>query len=230
MYLLNLTGYIKHLNPADYVIFLGLVTGLILYKKLYSTPVKVLVWLLLVTLFVELSTPLQFFSFRKNNYWLYNIFTPVECSFYALLYYMSVPKRRRKLFVLTCWIIALCVMLADLLFIHGLDSFILYGFVASCVAITLFAFTYLLQQYSAKESLQFYKNPIFWITIGVLAFYPPNIVSTTLITDMYKKDPQLAVFLYNINGILNIIMYSIYLIAIILDSRQKSHLHISNEQ
>jgi hypothetical protein len=210
----------QYLKLADYIIFLGALTGLALYRRLHSTAIKILVWLLVVTLFVELATPFKIISFSENNYLLYNIFTPVECSLYALMYHVSLSNKTRKNFILSVWLIAICLMLANMLLVQGIKPFNSYSFIISCVAITLFAFTYLLQQYSAEVDLRFYQQPLFLVSIGILFFYPAAIVGSGLITELYVWNKQLAIGLYKINGILNAVTYTIFLAAIIIDSRK----------
>ena len=228
---LDIVNSIKQLNKADYIIFMGVVSGLILYKKLRSTSVKILVWLLIVTLFVEIATPFRFFRFVKSNHWLYNIFTPIQCSFFAAIYYVSFQKQKRKTFILICGISALFLMLSNALFLQKFSVFNSYSFIVSCIVITLFAFTYLLQQYSVEVDLEFHRKPVFWITIGVLFYFPPNIVITALVTEMFSQYPNLATRLYEITDFLNVIMYSIFFTVIILDSKKsKPHLNTANEQ
>ena len=210
----------QYLKIADYILFLAALAGLILYTRLRSTSVKILVWLLLVTLFVELSTPFQLLKFEKNNFLLYNIFTPVECSFYALIYYLSFREKKYKTFILFVWIIAFCLMLANALFIQGFTPLNSYSFIVSCIAITLFAFTYLLQEYSAEVNVRFYEQPLFLISIGILFFYPAAIVCTGLITEIYAWNKLFAIRLYKINGVLNALLYTIFLVAIIMDSKK----------
>lgn len=211
----------QYLKIADYIIFLGALTGLVLYKRLHSKGIKILVWLLVVTLFVEIATPFKLVSVGTNNQIMYTLFTPVECSFYALIYYVSLQGKASRTFVLVCWLVAVCFMVVNLLFIQGTAQFNSYAFIASCIAITLFAFTYLLQQYSAAVDVKFYQQPLFLVSIGVLLFYPPGIVSLGLITDIYAWNKQLAINIYKINGILNPLLYAMHLVAIIVDSKKK---------
>jgi hypothetical protein len=220
----------QYLKIADYIIFLGVLAGLILYRRLHSRGIKILVWLLVATLFVEIATPFKLVSAGANNQVMYTIFTPVECSFYALIYYVSLQRKASRTFVLACWLVAVCFMVFNLLYIQGTAQFNSYAFIASCIAITLFAFTYLLQQYSAAADVKFYKQPLFLVSIGVLLFYPPGIVSLGLITDIYAWDKQLAINIYKINGILNPLLYTMHLIAIIVDSKQKMHTSAAHEQ
>jgi hypothetical protein len=210
----------QYLKLADYIIFFATLTGLILYSRLHWPGIKILVWLLVVTLFVELATPFKIISFSRNNYLLYNIYTPVQCSFFALVFYTSFRNSKRKSFILAAWATAIALMLLNALLIQGIKPFNSYSFIVSCIAITLFAFSYLLQEYSAEVNSRFYRQPLFIVSIGILLYFPPSIVATGLITEMYGWNKSLAIALYRINGILNAVMYTIFLAAIIIDSRK----------
>ena len=57
----------QYLKIQDYILALTVLVSLIVYAKLNSRSIKLLVALLAITLFVELSTPLKFFKFGKSN-------------------------------------------------------------------------------------------------------------------------------------------------------------------
>lgn len=179
---------------------------------------RILVYLLLVSLFVEIATPLKIFRFKGNNSIMYNIYTPVEIIFFASIYYAALKTRRQRKFVLIITAITLAFDIYNFWFLQGKGVFNSYSFIASCIGMTLFAFVYLIELYSATTIVRFYTDPLFWVSIGILFFYPPSIFSTGPVADIYRKYPILAVKIYKINDILNVLRYCSFLLAIYMAS------------
>src|SRR5215204_156256 len=99
------------LETYHYIIALGTLIGFI--RFLWLDPVlKSLPFFLLLTLFVELATPLHLIRFHGNNNWFFNIFTTIEFLFYSFVFYHLIQSTSLKktvaitavLFLVFTWI------------------------------------------------------------------------------------------------------------------------------
>jgi hypothetical protein len=191
---------------------------------------RILICLCIVSLFVEIATPFKIFRFNGNNGILYNLYTPVEFLFFAGIYYMALKNKRQRRFILLTAFIVTAFTVYNFRFLQGGDSLNSYSFIASCIGLILFAFVQLIELYSAPTTIvRFYANPLFWVSVGILFFYPPGIFSTGLIQEIYKQYPVLASNIYQINGTLNVLMYYSFLMAIYIASINNPEYIVSYE-
>lgn len=179
---------------------------------------RILVCLFIVSLFVEIATPLKIIRFKGNNWLLYNLYTPVEFLFFACLYYMAFKDKRKRIFIVVTTVIMILFSAYNFKFFQGDTTFNVYSFIFSCIGLILFSFVYLIELYSATNIVRFYADPLFWVSVGILFFYPPGIFSTGLITEIYKQYPILAVKIYKINDTLNVLRYYSFLLAVCVAS------------
>lgn len=219
----------QHLKYHDFIILLNVIVGLVLFKRLNPPYMRILVGLLLVSLFVEIATPLKILRFKGNNGLLYNLYTPVEFLFFAGIYYTAFRARWQRRFVLITVLIVIAFTVYNLLVLQGSKSFNSYSFIASCIGLILFAFVQLTELYSATTIVRFYADPLFWVSVGILFFYPPGIFSTGLVTEIYKQYPVLAMKIYQINDILNVARYYSFLLAIYIASINNPEYIVSYE-
>lgn len=220
----------QNLKYHDFIILLDVIVGLVLFKRLNPPYMRILVCLFLVSLFVEICTPLKILRFKGNNWLLYNLYTPVEFLFFAGIYYAAFKIRWQRRFVLLTTSIIILFAAYNFRFLQGGNSFNSYSFIASSIGLTLFAFVQLIVLYSAPTTIvRFYASPLFWVSIGILFFYPPGIFSTGLITEIYKQYPVLAMNIYQINGTLNVLMYYSFLMALYIASINNPEYVVSYE-
>jgi hypothetical protein len=217
----------NELKVYDYIIAVDVLVGLTLLTRLQPWYMKWAVCLLVVTLFVEVSMAFNILKLKGNNYLPYTIFTPIEFALYGLVFYSAFDSERMKRFVVILMIIVAVFSVLNY-FLLQKKVFNSYSFVVSCVGLTLIAFSYLNQLYSPTIVYRFYQYPLFWVAIGMLFFYPASVFSTGFIGEISKYDRQMAVKLYSINGILNVLLYSSFLVALLIASIKRFNLKATN--
>src|SRR6187402_1488312 len=93
-----------HLSIFHYVIALAVITGFIRYKNLNGV-LKTLPFFLVLTLFVEIATPLKLIRFHGNNAWFFNLFTTLEFLYYSFVFYCILKTNKIIPFVATIFLI-----------------------------------------------------------------------------------------------------------------------------
>lgn len=204
-----------------YVIFVGAIAGLILYKKLNPQFVRLLVLLLVLTLAIELGAVWFMRTFKIRNHWIYNLFTPVQYFLIWFLFYKAQISSAKRFLFCSLTILVLFFFI-NILWWQGPFIFNSYTFMLSGALITLHSLSYVFTLYKSDQVQQFTKEPMFWICIGLLIYFPPNIVVTGFIYEIYQFSPELSRKLYQINKILNFLMYSFFLISIIISKLKRN--------
>jgi hypothetical protein len=201
---------LNNISAFTYIIALGVIVGLLFFQKLSPQYIRLLVALLLITLLIEVGAVWFYKTFRIKNHWIYNVFTPVQFFLmWSMFFRSSISKNR--------YFIYSAILLGVFFFINifwwqGYTMFNSYTFMLSGALITFYTLSYLANLYRGEEVHRFNKEPMFWVCIGILFYFPANIIVTGFIYELYKYSKDLSIRLYHINKILNILMYSFFLI------------------
>ncbi len=215
--------------------WLAFFTGIFYYKKSKSRPAFYLVCFLGITVFVETLGLYTIFVYNgfleglqgtllEKNFWLYNIYSIVSYLFYISFFkwFLVSPRAVRVMNLLTA--IFVIVSLADNLFSGGY----FYGFMPiTHIVGTLFVFMsiafYYLQLLQGNQILEIRKSIPFYVSVGALIFH---LCSTPLfIYSSYFKnsiDPGFVSLYIPIIFIVNLILYSIYIIGFLICSHKQN--------
>ncbi len=199
-------------------IFLSTLTGLYHYRR-FPLYLKAFAILLVITTIIEIIG-----HFTKNNLWMFNLFGVVEFSFILLIYRSLFISSKLKKVLLSFSILSTLAYLTNWLFFQGLNTFNNYSFAFSCVLVTTTVLLYYHQLLNDNNPEPLVRVPMFWISTGILLFYSCNIFFMGLLNYIMQVSMNLAIQLYTIIHILNIIMYSLYSIGFICSATsRKSH-------
>ena len=209
-----------------YFICIGVVLGLLNIRRIFSKSVIAVIILLDITLLVEISAMWLIKIIKIKNHFLYNLFTPIQLALILSVFYFATKSSNVKRRIPPVSICFLFFFIFNIIAWQGWNKFNSYTFIFSGLIITFFTLLYLLELYNSEGVTNFLNNPIFWFCIGILFYFPANIIVTGFIYEIYSYSKDLSRDLYQINKKLNILMYGFFLYSIIVELRnnRKSNL------
>ena len=160
-----------------------------------------------------------------RNYWIFNVFTTIEFSFYAVLFYIHFRKKSLKRLVLIFIPLFSCIVILNFLFIQGLNNtFNSYTFLLGSFFVVIFCCCFFYESVLPdKIDQQLSKQPFFWICSGLLIFYLGSVIINALFEYLRNNDlREEGKRIYGtINHTLNVILYSSFCIAFYLCPNNK---------
>jgi len=206
-------------NLYLYFIAFSVAVGLISLKNKLSLPLKFFLGFLCYTLANELVAK----NIHGSNHWLYNIYNYIRFLLLSLIYLqLLVTPALKKIIIgflisLPVWFVISFYSVGGFYRLHtptilaGATAFV---FMSTC-------YLYELLRYPEEKSLLL--KPFFWISTGLLFYFLGNLPYLGSINYLVKKDMALAMKLYYITYILNVVMYTLFVVAFISTwNRRKS--------
>ena len=180
-------------------------------------------WLLSLQLFVALVVEAWARSLAihyESNLWLYNATSPVE--FTTQLLFGVAMVRNRPVFYLAMGAMCLygCIFVGEFMFRGNGETLFTRSALTSAFLLTVL-FTYLLFKFAMREDVVLYKDPHFWLFLGIVAYYGGMIPMLGLLNALSAKDVELASRLYVINDVLYYLNLATLVLAGIMFRIQK---------
>lgn len=212
-------------NPAQYIYLVPLSISMICswraIKNNWAGPYKAFAWFLTFSFLLEISAvswklvlhQTAYWNFSKSNLWLYNLYFLPEYLFY--LYFFSKILKSKILNHWAKWIgfVYIVFGLANVLFLQTMAQLNTYTIIFGSGLVIFCSSLYFVQENSRKIPEQVTRTPLFWISIGALLLHSVSLPYFIFINRLSQTNIPLAMALFNILLILNILMYSFYLIA-----------------
>lgn len=206
-------------NLYLYFIGLSVAAGLISLKNGLTLPLK----LLLIFLCYTLANELIVFFIKGSNHWLYNIYYyirfPLLSAIYLQLLVTPVLKK-----IIIGFLLSLPVWFALSYYqVGGIHKLHTATLLAGSVAIVFMSTSYLYELLRYPNEGSLFQKPFFWISTGLLFYFLGIIPYMGSINYLVKNHMALAMQLYNIIDILNLVMYTLFVVAFISTwNRRKS--------
>lgn len=151
-----------------------------------------------------------------SNSWLYNISIPVEYIFYTFIFYKHYEFAPFKKIAALLLLIIPIGSLINIIAIQGFYNFNTNILLAGCCIMILLCCLFFIDLFKRETEFVLLKEPMFWITTGLL-FFNLGEISYNLFFDYIIKHKQDtgAKFFTSINSILVYVLYSFISIAIL---------------
>ncbi len=180
------------------------IIGFINFKFL-TTPVKKILVLILITLFIELVS--AYLDFSKNQTYInyvYFAFALIENIVISNVFIYELNKR--KLFFIISIVIQINLLL--ILFSTPLNLLMTKVILIQGLWVIFLTLLYFYNLLKKDEYTPLISLPLFWISVGYFVYFTSTILLHYSISYLYKINEDLAdrTFIL-INGIANIIMY-----------------------
>lgn len=154
-----------------------------------------------------------YWNFPKSNLWIYNLYIIPEYLFYLVFFCQVIDNKRIKKILLPFGLIYLLFGLINIGFIQGLLKLNTYTIILGGLIAVVLSSAYFVQELNRKNPEMVHKHPLFWISAGVLVFHSVSLPNFIFMNYLSRTNLPLAIALFNILLVLNILMYSFYLIA-----------------
>jgi len=171
---------------GSYLDLISLVVGCMVFRKSWPFAYRCLFFLNTFRVLVEFSASLWSYFTRTSNHWLYNLFLPLQCVGFLLVFYKcsfhpAIARINRWLLaafpVVTavCWLTGAPLNSLNLWAIVGFDFLVL---VSACLAFV--------DQLLRMDNSHFIRQPIFWLASG-LFFYSVQSIIGYATWEYFKK-------------------------------------------
>lgn len=156
---------------------------------------------------------------RQTSYPLFHAYQPVEFAFLALFLRDSLTRPLLIKTISVSIVLFGLFCLANAFLLQTWRSPNTFSFMLEAILLVIFSgfyFQHLLQE-PAKKSVR--DIPEFWIATGILFFFAGSFFVVGLINFFIRQDQALAMRLYTINHVLNLVFYTLYIIGLLCKVR-----------
>lgn len=180
---------------------------------------------LTVQLAMELTIAWMFV--RKLEFaWIYHIYAPFDYTLFCVYFMQLVSLKYRRWITVSILLFALASASISYWYYH-FQTFPGANINTEGVLICIIC-TYVLLNLDIRQYDAIYKNPDFWICLGVIVFFGGTFFTNGLYTYLHEMDPVQAKKLFNIvNSPLNLIQYSCYTIGFLCALPRRSSIQLS---
>ena len=210
-----------HLDFYLYIIPIAMVIGFIRFARLEPI-LKTLPFFLLLTIFVEYSTPLRLIRFHGNNSWFFNIFTTIEFLYYSFIFYHILRQASLKKVVAITATAFLIFTTINIMFIEGFKRFHTISYRVGAIMIAIWCYLYFRQLLQSKEHIILFRNPFFWMSTGLLFFYLGFFFYFSAHAYLVSRKIEYSRELFTIiSNTLNTLLYSSFVIALLCPRKNR---------
>ena len=217
--------WVRRLLSYDYIYLIPLaisaVVSLRSFKRHWALSFRVFSVLLLTTLIVEVIAILWKWGLNKtflwqyspSNMWLYNAFTPIRFICIASFYYLTFSNRSQKRVIFWSASAVVAFSIANYFFIqtpHFVNTWTIVGVNTFTIYLVLAFFHMVLHE---GKIISLSSSSEVWIGLGSFLYYSGTLPFFIFFSYLIGiGSPLLRPYLY-INDFLNVVMYSMYIIA-----------------
>lgn len=201
------------------LLVIGIITSSVRYGYAMPSHIAILLVTFVITFIVEIFAR---YVIVKPNHWLYNLYLPIEYFLFSAVYYVTFClKKTRRIIVICSWLLLVFVII-NITSLQKIKEFNTYTLLISGTLILTWVFLYFKQLLQKKEYINLLREPMFWISTGLLFFYAGNVFVAGTLNYFIKADLPIAKLLLQMIKLLNILMFSLFIVAILCQPRQKS--------
>ena len=184
------------------------------YPKLKVTPLRLFPFFLLFIALVEFTGRYIHAVLLQKNAWLYNVSTTIEFVFYAYIFESQFRNKAFKKAAIRFMLFYPLLVLLNLLFVQGFKNFHSYTMVVGNIFMVIFCGLYFYELLLNPLEGELRRDPMFWISTGILFFYLGDLSYDLLFNLLQKYATNTSGKLFqNINNNLILMLYSCFIIA-----------------
>lgn len=201
--------------PIDNYFELGaFIVSMLFYPRLKGTPFRTFPFFLFFIVLVEFAGRYISVALHQKNLWLYNISTTLEFVFYAYIFGLHLRDPVFKKLASRFIIFYPLLVLLNILFVQGFWEFHSYTMVVGSIFMIIFCCRYFYELLQSPLEGDLLRDPMFWISTGILFFYLGDFSYNLLFNLLQKYAANTGGKLFrSINNNLILILYSCFTIA-----------------
>ncbi len=158
-------NYILYIS-GGYFCALGVVIYFI--KKLNPYWLRFFIWFIGFEYLTQFAAIICLVYLKRSSNGIANLHTLIAHSFYLYIFYLALEKKRQKKLPLFFLVILLIVQFVEIFFIKYFSEYANITDNCGRFFILICCLVYLFQLLTKDEVLNYFKVPMFWITIGIL--------------------------------------------------------------
>jgi hypothetical protein len=205
------------LDPSMYIELAALLCSLLFFKNIRSTALQWLPLFLGFICCIEFAAKYMRSVLHKPNTMLFNISIPIEYLVYGLLLYAFMHSKLLERITIAAVVIVVSFALINILFIQpyyyllATNTLKLGSFVMIILSGLALVDVFMLELNIALE-----RQPIFWLSIGLLFFNVGEFVYFSFLNTMLKNGWDNTASLFKtINGKLIFVLYGCIILSIL---------------
>ena len=148
----------------------ALLISIVYWKRLSVSKFFFLPLFLIFILLIELYGRYLRLELRQPNAWLYNISVPVEFLFYGFIFYNHYARKPFLLIAKYFLVLFAVFSLGNILFVQGFYKFNTNILKLGSFFMILLSCLYFTELLSKEEPVNFFREPMVWLTAGVFLF------------------------------------------------------------
>jgi hypothetical protein len=210
-----------HISFYLYILAAAIIAGSVLLRRLRPAVLKWFVPFLTLTLIVEI-TGLITSRMNLKNLWMFNFFTCLEFLFYSYFYSKVLENPKWVRIIRVCMVIYPVLFLANIFWIEGFLRFHTITYRIGSVMIVTWCYLYFRQLMGSPGYISVFRNPVFWISTGLLFFYTGFFFYMSAGYILLYAQLSISRIVWNaISDTLNTLLYTSYLIAFLCQATKK---------
>ncbi|MEO6314656.1 MAG: hypothetical protein ABIU63_15680 [Chitinophagaceae bacterium] len=204
------------------ICFVASLIGAIFFKENRKIP------LVLFPVFLIISFIGEYYGFQssaknQNNTLFYNLFSLFDFVFYLFFFFLIAKNRKIRNTIASVTVVYTAISLVNIFFYQGRDGFHSYTYVLGCILVVVNAILYFYFLFRMPETINLLRNPFFWIAAGLMFYYACTF-SLFGLTNFIIQNGYYNNILTTISDFLNILLYSLYIIAFLCRTNLRNSL------
>jgi hypothetical protein len=210
-----------HISFYLYILAAAILSGSLLLTRLQPPMVKWFVPFLALTLIIEL-TGLITSRMNLRNLWMFNLFTCLEFLFYSYFYSRILINPKWVRVIRICMVVYPILFLVNIFWIEGFLKFHTITYRIGSVMVVTWCYLYFRQLMRAPGYQSIFRDPVFWISTGLLFFYTGFFFYMSAGYILLYVPLSISRIVWNaISDTLNTLLYTSYLIAFLCQAPKK---------
>ncbi len=193
---------------------LAFLMSLVFFQKWKNSKLHLFMPFLALTVLVEWGSKFGIFVINNSNHWIYNVFTPIEFTFYLYFFYIIINNNVIRKGIRIGWAIFFAFAILNISFFQTFWSFNSYTYTLGSIEVIFCCCLYLIDLMRSRDYVNLAKYPYFWVCTGVIFFYLGSFASDALFEFIrINNKTNLSYLTRFIIDSLNVILYSCFIIA-----------------
>lgn len=193
--------------------------GVIRYKKI-AFPLRYLVWLMLISIFVSINERLLSLLHFQNNLWLIHCYSFVWTFIIALIFYYWRSSRRNGIILIFFFIFFAIVWVVGKFSFEPMNRGDDITSSVSNIFVLIFSINLMLRMLH-EENVEWKNDHRFWVVCGFIVYSAGTFFLLLFFNLMLKVSPTMLMAIYPTNWVLSVVVDYLYARALLCKQQAK---------
>lgn len=162
----------------------------------------------------EYSRPLP----HKSNHWIFNIYSPIECIYYCLLFWEVIENRQLRKLVIGLITIYCLFSIYNAIFLQGFEQFNTYTYLLETFTVVSICLFFFIENAKQENDQSIVRNPHFWIASALIITFLGDFIIMGLLNVIIAKAGSHTMLSFNIIKYLNLLKCFLFTVAFLSNS------------